>query len=490
MEDGKKESSQQEAEDSAQNQEEEPEEAEQKYGDLNEGAESKTQILNSKNEDISEMLKISHLKAEDQTWEMLGLPSELIEKLITKGFKGPSRIQFQVMSMLNAAKAKGQSTDIVAQSQNGSGKTLSFLVPALAACSKGHKGKEGVPHPEIVILADTKELIHQICKIISLIKPDGLKEAYHVKDTANQALDADLSLLVTTVDSCAFMIDKKKIKLANLKMLIIDEADKIILNDNVKHKLPFVFKSIPKTSIIGLFSATLPDKCISILQGLKREFNRIVVDTKTELSLKGLKHYYVMCSRDQKVKFVDAFLKGISTGNVILFVNSRNFAEVFGKALVNSGHKAEILLGDMDLNDRIQVLDEFKAGKIKILVTTNLLSRGIDARKVSVVINVDMPLVMEAKTAYDKKGPRKPRSPLDLETYLHRCGRTARFGDMGLAVNLIEEEKYLDDIRLIEEKYGIKMEEIGLTTFEEVLTRNKENLTFNEKKHKQHEEDI
>lgn len=469
---------------------EEPEAAEQKYGDLNEGTESKTQFLNSKNEDISELLKISHLKAEDQTWDMLQLPDELKERLITKGFKGPSRIQFQVLSMLNAAKAKGQHSDIVAQSQNGSGKTLSFLVPALAACSKGHKGKEGVPHPEIIILADTKELIHQICKIVSVIKPDWLKEAYHVKDTASQALDPDLHLLVTTVDSCAFMIDKKKVKLPSLKMLIIDEADKIILNDNAKQKLPFVFKSIPKTSIIGLFSATLPDKCISILQGLKRDFNRIVVDTKTELSLKGLKHYFVKCSRQQKVKFVDAFLKGISTGNVILFVNSKNFAETFGKALVQSGHKAEILLGDMDLNDRIQILDEFKAGKIKILVTTNLLSRGIDARKVSVVINVDMPLVLEPKTAFDKNAPRKPRSPLDLETYLHRCGRTARFGDMGLAVNLIEDDKYLDDIGLIEEKYGIKMEEIGLDNFEEVLARNKDNLSFNEKKHKQHEEEI
>lgn len=471
-------------------QEEEAEVVEQKYGDLNEGAESKTQILNSKNEDISEMLKITHLKAEDQTWDMLKLPEELREKLITKGFKGPSRIQFQVATMLNAAKAKGENLDIVAQSQNGSGKTLSFLVPALASCTKGHKGKEGVPHPEILILGDTKELIHQICKIVSVIKPDWLKEGYYVKDTANQPLDADLNLLVTTVDSCAMMIDKKKIKLVNLKMLVIDEADKIILNDNNKQKLPFVLKSIPKTSIVGLFSATLPDKCISILQGLKREFNRIVVDTKTELSLKGLKHYFVKCSRQQKVKFIDNFLKGVSTGNVIIFVNSKNFAETFGKSLVQAGHKAEILLGDMEMSDRIQILDEFKAGKIKILVTTNLLSRGIDARKVSVVINVDMPVMMEPKTAYDKNGPRKPRSPLDLETYLHRCGRTARFGDMGLAVNLIEDDKYMDDIGLIEEKYGIKMEELTLDNFQEALSRNQENASFNEKKHNMHEEEI
>ena len=114
-----------------------------KYSDLNEDQEASSKILSKDGADISEFLKMSHIKASDQSWDQLKISDELKNNLITKGFKSPSRIQFQVGTLLNRFRETGSMTDIVAQSQNGSGKTLSFVVPCLTFCEKGHLGIEG-----------------------------------------------------------------------------------------------------------------------------------------------------------------------------------------------------------------------------------------------------------------------------------------------------------------------------------------------------------
>ena len=457
-----------------------------KYGDLNEGEEANLKFLDSSGQDISHLLNISHLKASDQTWDLLSIPEELKNNLISKGFKGPSRIQFQVLSLINNLNKSSEKSDIIAQSQNGSGKTLSFLIPALSCLTKGHAAKGSIQQPEVIILADTKELIYQIFKIVCLIKQDWAKVDYYTKDKP-EAPDVNINILITTVDSCSMMISKNKVDLSSLKMFVIDEADKIILNDTGRKNLPTVLKSLRKDVRIGLFSATLPDKCITILQNLKRDYKRIVVENKSDLSLKNLMHYYVYCKRNEKFNFIDKFLNEVSTGSVIIFVSTKNFAETFGKRLNQAGHKTEILLGDMDLTDRVNILDEFKSGKHKVLISTNLLSRGIDARKVSVVINVDMPYTHKQVI---EEGDKDRRGDIDLETYLHRCGRTARFGDMGLALNLIEDDRGLSDLKKIEKEYGIDMREISLDNFSAVIAKNTENNTFNKQKHNMNEENI
>jgi len=465
-----------------------------KFSDLNEDETAQAKIIGKDGEDLTPLLSMAHLKAADQTWDQLNLSTELKANLISKGFKGPSRIQFQVMTLFNTFKKEGRSSDIVAQSQNGSGKTLSFLVPCLSQCTKEHQPQGGKASPQAIILADTRELVYQTYKIIGLIKPEWLVVDYHVKGKEGD-LNVNSHIVLTTVDSCDFLINKKKMVLTSLQFFVIDEADKIILNDSAKNKLPVILKQIPKTVTIGLFSATLPDKCITILNTLKRDFNRIVVENKQDLNLKSLKHFWVKCNRGQKFPFVDKFLKKVTDGSVIVFVNNKSFAEQFAVKLKTAGHKTEILLGDMDTSDRMRILDEFKAGKIKILFTTNLLARGIDARKVSLVINLDMPYTFKQNVdaGEDNKqgGQRKDnRDKIDLETYLHRCGRTARFGDMGVALNLIEDERGEQDLKLIEKEYGIQMHEITLDNFDQVISQNLQNNSVNEQKRKALEENI
>jgi ATP-dependent RNA helicase DDX19/DBP5 len=456
-----------------------------KYAGLNEDQEATSKILTKEGKDISEFLKMSHIKAADQTWDQLGLQTELKNNLIAKGFKGPSKIQFQVGHLLQTLREKNAMTDIVAQSQNGSGKTLSFLIPCLSLCTQDHTGGEDKMAPQAVILGDTNELVNQIYKIILSIKQSWLKAFCFSKDRPDDK-DVQCHILISTVDSFQTMLNKKKAITTNLKILIIDEADKVIQSDGGKKNLPAILKVVGPKVLVGLFSATLPEKAIHILEGLKRDYNRIVVENKADLSLKNLKHFWVKCDRKNKFSFINKFLRKVSTGSVIMFVNSKKFADMFARRLHEEGHKTEILLGDMEIEDRMKILDDFKSGKIKVLLTTNLLSRGIDARKVSLVVNLDMPYTMKSKFVQGEDN----RESIDKETYLHRCGRTARFGDMGVALNIVEDDRGERDLKEIEKEYGIQMNEITMDNFDEVIEKNIENNTINEEKRKVHEENI
>jgi len=216
-----------------------------------------------------------------------------------------------------------------------------------------------------------------------------------------------------------------------------------------------------------------------------RKFTRITIEDKHKLSLDNLKHYFVRAKRSEKIDFMDKFLQKFLDGSVIIFVSSKNFADKFGHSLSKKGHKADVLLSDMDNATRVEVLNDFKSGKVRVLVSTNLISRGIDARKVSLVVNVDLPYFYKAG-----RGGGDRREGIDCETYLHRGGRTARFGDQGTVLNIIEDDKNYKDISVLEKEYGIKMTEIQVDNFEDVLKQNQANVEFNAGKRKYMDEDI
>lgn len=209
-------------------------------------------------------------------------------------------------------------------------------------------------------------------------------------------------------------------------MFVIDEADKLLESDQNRSVLPGIYKNLQPTCKVALFSATFPEKSYDFLKMTDRKFTRITIEDKHKLSLDNLKHYFVRAKRQEKIDFMDKFLNKFLDGSVIIFVSSKNFADRFGQSLSKKGHKADVLLSDMDNATRVDVLNDFKSGKVRVLVSTNLVSRGIDARKVSLVVNVDLPYFYRAG-----RGQGDRREALDCETYLHRGGRTARFGDQG-----------------------------------------------------------
>lgn len=432
------------------------------------------------------MEKLKQSMYSKKKWSDLGISEEFKEILFSKGFKRPSRIQSGSLTFF----LKRESGDLQGQAKNGSGKTLAFLIPSIQIAynniqlAKEKKLPEPtVCSPYVIILGDTKELCMQIQKICNSIRLPGIETDFQAKGV--KGINYLSHITVMTFGNLYYMIKNKLVSLNRLKLLIIDECDKILNNDRFQSSLPAMVKRIPKETRFGLFSATFTEETHKQIKTIKRAFATIKFNNKEEIVLKNLTHYYLRCNRSQKLDFVNQFLNDFlnsdSVSSVIIFVNSKKFAETFALRLNDMGHKSEILLGDMDIEDRKDIIDEFKQGKIKILLTTNLLSRGIDNRKIGLVINLDMPVIYNR----DRSAP----NVIDRETYFHRVGRTGRFGDYGIALNVIDFSDLEDELRKIGMTFGIKMIEVSLDNFSDVIKKNKENFEINQQKREAFKED-
>lgn len=430
---------------------------------------------------------LTYLKS-DKTWDVLEIPEEIRNNLIAKNFKKPSKIQSLSIGFFK----KEIQRDLMAQAQNGSGKTLAFVVPSLmislAEKEKNPADPAFIFNPSVLILSDTKELCYQTLKVINLIKPSSVHANVCLKEL--NEYDSKVDILLTTVGSFLVYNRQKKINTKRLRLIVFDECDRLFGQDQTKNSLPIMVKKMSETNEnfrICYFSATYSDSCIEVIKSMNRKVTTISIENKKELSLENLTHYFIKSTRKEKFDFVNVFFKKFAIyyfdGSVIMFVNSKSFAEKLAKKLYEEGHKCEILTSDMSHEDRLNIMEEFRSGKIKILISTNLLSRGIDNRKVNLVINYDLPFIM---TAPGTKGPRH----IDTETYLHRVGRTARFGDQGLALNIIEKDSELNELMKITAEFGIKFTEITMDNFTEVIEKNKQVSEYNVKKREYLEENI
>ena len=419
-------------------------------------------------------------------WDNLGISETFKDILFSKGFKNPSRIQSGSLTFF----IKKKEGDLLGQAKNGSGKTLSFLIPSIHyAYENIQKEKENkVPAPKVcspfvIIIGDSKELCMQIQSICNSIKLPGVETDFQAKGV--EEINQLSHITVMTFGNLEYLIRNKLISLDRLKFFVIDECDKILNNDRFLTNLQKSQRRFPKDTRYGFFSATFTDETHIRIKKLNRSFATIKFNNKEEIVLKNLTHYFLRCDRGKKLTFVNNFLKeflsGVSSGSVIIFVNNRAFAERFAKSLNEMGQKSEILLGDMEIEDRKEIMDEFKQGKIRILLTTNLISRGIDNRKIGLVINLDMPVIFNR----DRNVPKV----LDQETYFHRVGRTGRFGDYGLALNVIDFPELEDELMKIGLKYGIKMTEVTLNNFTDVIKTNQENFEKNQLKREAFNED-
>lgn len=423
---------------------------------------------------------MNYLKS-GKEWSDLNINPELLSRLIAKGFKKPSKIQGSIISLYN----KGINKDIIVQSQNGSGKTLSFVIPSFMTVLKypnTQKNDTNILAPTVIILADTKELTYQIFKIMLNLQVKGIQ--IDLQHPENTEIKSNSNIVICTLGRLFYLISKKTMILDNLKLFVIDEADKLLEADSNKNKIPLILKKLKPETKINIFSATLPKQCIEFLEKLKRDFIKIILQDTQQLSLKNISNYFVKCNTNDKIEFVNNLLFKLTQGSVILFINTKKFAEKFANILTSKGHKVELLLGNMETIQRLKILDNFKNGKIRILISTNLISRGIDNRKVGLVINVDLPFLMRSA---ETKGNN---FILDHNTYLHRVGRTGRFGDFGVAVSLIDKNYDLNNLEILKSDFGIEIKELKITEIDKINKELEKNKEYNIKKRTALEENI
>ncbi|KAI9005620.1 P-loop containing nucleoside triphosphate hydrolase protein [Hyaloraphidium curvatum] len=335
------------------------------------------------------------------TFEEMGLTPELLKGVYAAGFEAPSKIQEKAIPLL----LHNPPQNLIGQSQSGTGKTAAFSLSILSRVDPKVKATQAL------VLAPSRELARQIYDVIKeLGKFTSVDIALIVRDSYDRDGKIDAQVVVGTPGTVIDVVRKRTLNVQKVRFFCLDEADNML------------------------------DQ-----QGLGDQ----------SLSVDGIKQLYMNCT-DEAHKFETLVnLYGLLTiGQSIIFVSRRDVADRIAKEMTEQGHKVISLHGGFDAAERDSVMDAFRSGKAKVLITTNVLARGIDILMVNVVINYDMPT--------DAQGRPDP------ETYLHRIGRTGRFGRKGISINFVHDRRSREQMRYMEDYFQRPITEVDASSLEHI----------------------
>lgn len=341
-----------------------------------------------------------------ETFDEMCLDDTLLKGIYAYGFEVPSKIQkVGIMPMVDK-------TDLVAQSQSGTGKTGSFIIgmgESLLRNKITHKHS-------VIVLAPTRELAIQINTVATaLLRFTDLKTELCIGGTYSNRY-SESNICIGTPGRIFDLIRRNVIDSNALYMLILDEADEM-LSRGFKDQVNNIFKTVPSTTQIALYSATMPPDIILIANQMMKSPLKILIQ-KENLTLEGIRQYYVaMDKEDHKFDTLCDLYKSIKISQCIIYTNSKRKTQWLAELLNEKDFAVSYIHGGLEQSERKTIMDDFRQGRTRILITTDILARGIDIQQVSLVINYDL--------------------PKENETYIHRIGRSGRFGRKGTAINFI-----------------------------------------------------
>lgn len=383
-----------------------------------------------------------------KSFEELRLRPNLLKGVYGMGFNRPSKIQEMALPLLLADPP----TNLIAQSQSGTGKTAAFV---LAMLSRVDPAKN---HSQIICLSPTFDLAQQTGSVLHQMASHcpEITMAYAVRGqrVEPRVLRSEHVIMGTSGTVLDWMLKKRVIDPARITMFVLDEADVMIDQQGQQDQTIRIQKQLPKSCQMVLFSATYNDAVMKFATSVIP--NAMVMRLKrSEESLDNIKQFYVVCQNEEdKFQALSNLYGTISIGQAMVFTHTRKSAAWLAGKMSREGHAVALITGESTTEQRIAVLSRFREGKEKLLITTNLCARGIDVEQVTVVINYDIP--MDAQ--------RRP----DSETYLHRIGRTGRFGRSGLAINFVDGQRSMQNLRKIEEHFNRKIERLSLDDPDEI----------------------
>ena len=370
-------------------------------------------------------------KNNNGSFEDLSLKDNLLRGIYSYGFEVPSTIQTSSIPVIKSNK------DVIAQAQSGTGKTGAFVIGSLERLNEEEKSTQ------IVIISPTRELSKQTTEVVgelskymdvSYMEVVGGTDVFECRS----GLDKLPQIVIGTPGRILDMINKKSLFTDKLVSLIFDEADEI-LSYGFKETIYNIVKSIPEKCQICLFSATMPDEVIELTNSFMNSPQSILVK-KEALTLEGITQFYInMKVSDWKYDILKDLYDTISISQCIIYFNSKNKLNEIYKNLTEENFPVSMIHGELTTDERKRTMNEFKSGQTRILLSTDLLSRGIDIQQLSLVINFDL-----------------PRSK---ETYIHRIGRSGRYGRKGVAINFVT-ERDLENLENLKKFYNTKIEEM------------------------------
>lgn len=362
-------------------------------------------------------------------FEEFCLKRELLMGIFEKGWEKPSPIQEASIPIALSGK------DVLARAKNGTGKTGAYSIPVLEQVDPK---KDCI---QALIIVPTRELALQTSQIcIELAKHMKVKV---MVTTGGTNLRDDIMriyqtvhVVIATPGRILDLMDKHVANMEHCRMLVLDEADKLLSQD-FKGMLDHVIAQLPSERQILLYSATFP---LSVKQFMEKHLRKpYEINLMEELTLKGVTQYYAFVQERQKVHCLNTLFSKLQINQSIIFCNSTQRVELLAKKITELGYCCYYIHAKMAQAHRNRVFHDFRAGLCRNLVCSDLFTRGIDVQAVNVVINFDFPKM--------------------AETYLHRIGRSGRFGHLGIAINLITYEDRFA-LHRIEQELGTEIKPI------------------------------
>ncbi|KAM9960579.1 hypothetical protein ACTFIW_009722 [Dictyostelium discoideum] len=365
------------------------------------------------------------------TFESMGLREELLRGIFNYGFEKPSAIQQRAILPI----IKGR--DTIAQAQSGTGKTATFSIGALQCV------EVNVRSPQVLILSPTRELAQQIQKV-ALALSEFMNIQVHAcvggKNLSDDVkkLETGVHIVSGTPGRVLDMITRKSLPTRHIKMMILDEADEM-LSLGFQQQINDVYRYLPNGTQIVLVSATLTQDVVSMTEKFMTKPVRILLK-RDELTLDGIKQFFVSVEKeDWKFGTLCDIYDSLTITQAVIFCNTKKKVDQLTEQMRDANFTVASMHGDMVQKEREEIIKSFRSGENRVLITTDILARGIDVQQVSLVINYDL--------------------PIDRENYIHRIGRSGRFGRKGVAINFVKNS----DIRIlrdIEQFYSTQIDEM------------------------------
>ncbi|KAL9108523.1 MAG: hypothetical protein Q9227_006738 [Pyrenula ochraceoflavens] len=412
-------------------------------------------------------VKLSDLQADPnnplfsvKSFDELGLSPEILKGIISMNFTKPSKVQERALPLLLSNPPK----NMVGQSQSGTGKTAAFTLNILSRLDLSTPQMQQTP--QALVLAPTRELARQIHGVILLMGTwlQGLDVKIAIpQDRAQRILKYDCSVVVGTPGTVVETIKRKYLNPASLKVLVLDEADNMLDLQGLGDQCSRCRSLVPSNVQILLFSATFPDHVVRYAQSFAPNANELTLRHQ-DLTVEGIRQIYLDCESDQEKYDVLVKFYGLLTiGSSIIFVKTKESAREIQRRMTEEGHRVVSLTGELQGADRDAIIDKFRLGAAKVLIATNVLSRGIDVESVSMVVNYDVP---DRPVDGTIGGPL--RFEPDPQTYLHRIGRTGRFGRVGVAVTFVSSRRDWEMLMSIQQYFGTEMTKVETGDWDEV----------------------
>ena len=367
------------------------------------------------------------------SWDDLpNVRNDLLRGIYAYGFENPSPIQKKAIVPMFDKK------DIIAQAQSGTGKTGCFTISTLQLIDVEFE------ETQAMILSPTRELSIQTKKVVDNIGSQFKKLQTHLL-IGGTSTDADIESLYSNphiIIGCPGrvhdMLRRKKLQADKLKLIILDEADEM-LSQGFKEQVYNIFQYLPKDIQVALFSATMPDALNSLTERFMRDPIKILVKAE-QLTLEGIEQFYIALeSDDQKYETLKDLYGILSLSQCIIYCNSVKRVQDLYDAMINDKFPVSQIHSQMDKEDRNKSYESFIQGNTRVLISSNVTARGIDVQQVSTVINFDIPKCTHA--------------------YLHRIGRSGRWGRKGKGINFVT-RRDIKRIREIEQHYHTEIREL------------------------------